>query len=91
MMVNCISNTGEVLPPMSRDPAQGVDVTTIFPVSIGRPYAVFAMTNFLGDRVVLYPGRRWKPVANMGAVSAFRGGRRQAPPELANWVFPIQS
>jgi hypothetical protein len=48
MMVRCIANTGELLPPMSRDPAQGVDVTTAFPVSIGRSYAVFAMTNFLG-------------------------------------------
>ncbi len=62
MMVRCIANTGEVIPPMSRDPGRGVDATTVFPFSIGCSYAVFAMTNFLGIAwyyILDDDGNRW--------------------------------
>jgi hypothetical protein len=48
MIVRCIANTGEALPAMSRDSGRGIDADTEFPVTLGRLYAVFAMTIFLG-------------------------------------------
>jgi hypothetical protein len=48
MIVRCIANTGDVLPPASRDPSRGFDVGTEFPVTVGRSYEVFAMTNVVG-------------------------------------------
>lgn len=48
MIVRATATTGEVLPALSRNSAVGVDATTEFPVTIGRTYAVFAVTIYLG-------------------------------------------
>lgn len=48
MRVRAIATTGNVLPVMSRDSLVGIDDSTQFPVTIGRDYAVFAMTVYLG-------------------------------------------
>jgi hypothetical protein len=48
MIVRCRSNTGETVPATSRDSALGINADTVFPLTIGRSYEVFAMTVFLG-------------------------------------------
>jgi hypothetical protein len=48
MIVLCMANSGDVLPLMSRDSAQGFDGETEFPITIGRTYYVYAMTFYLG-------------------------------------------
>ncbi len=48
MIVRAIARTGESLPAQSRDSSAGVESDTAFPVTIGRVYAVFAVTIYLG-------------------------------------------
>jgi len=48
VIVRSIANSGDVLPPTSRDRTVGIDENTEFPVTIGRSYPVFAMTIYLG-------------------------------------------
>ena len=48
MIVRATATTGEVLPVLSRDSAAGIDIETDFPVTLGRAYAVFAVTIYLG-------------------------------------------
>jgi hypothetical protein len=48
MIVRCIGNTGELLPPASRDPSQGFSSYTEFPLTVGRSYVVHAITVLLG-------------------------------------------
>lgn len=48
MIVRAVATTGDVLPVLSRDSSVGVDGDTEFPVTVGRTYAVFAVTIFLG-------------------------------------------
>lgn len=48
MIVRCIGNTGDLLPPASRDSSQGFTSYTEFPLTVGRSYAVHAITVLLG-------------------------------------------
>lgn len=48
MIVRAVATTGEVLPALSRDSAAGVEGDTVFPVTVGRAYPVFAVTIYLG-------------------------------------------
>jgi len=48
MIVRAIATTGDVLPAQSRDSAAGIEGDTDFPVTLGRTYAVFAVTIYLG-------------------------------------------
>lgn len=48
MIVRCIGNTGDLLPPASRDPSQGFTSYTEFPLTVGKQYAVQAITVLLG-------------------------------------------
>lgn len=48
MRVRCISMSGESLPMSSRDPRLGVDAETMFPVTLGAEYPVYAITVMLG-------------------------------------------
>lgn len=48
MIVRCLETTGHVLPIASHDPLQGVDADTVFAVTRGRDYYVYAITVFLG-------------------------------------------
>jgi hypothetical protein len=62
VIVRCIATTGEALPAMSRDSSVGVADSTEFPVTIGRPYPVFAITIYLGVAwyyVLDDDGREW--------------------------------
>ena len=48
MIVRCVETTGDALPITARDPVQGVDADTVFPVARDREYHVYAITVLLG-------------------------------------------
>ncbi|MEZ5125300.1 MAG: hypothetical protein R2826_03500 [Thermoleophilia bacterium] len=48
MIVRCIAVDGSALPTTSYDPRQGITADTEFPVTLGRRYAVYAITVYLG-------------------------------------------
>ena len=47
MIVTCRSNRGADLPPNCTDPRAGIYGNTIFPLSIGKEYQVYALTIYL--------------------------------------------
>lgn len=49
MRVKCQSNTGGGLPTGIRDKALGLIADAEFPLTVGRSYAVYALTVFAGD------------------------------------------
>lgn len=47
MIIKCLSNDGTALPASCLDPRAGISSDTVFPLTVGRKYAVYAFTVFL--------------------------------------------
>jgi len=81
MIVRCIANLGSELPEANIDPRRGYDVSTEFPLTIGREYAVFALTIFLGTAwyyVLNDDGHRWPTWAPSALFDVINGSVRQS-------------
>ena len=67
MIVRCENNLGQYLPASCHDAKAGYDEKTVFPLSIGKDYVVYALSTYLGhvwyhiwdENSDYYPG--WAP------------------------------